>query len=275
MHKKLILAGKYLVSLLLIMIVFLPLLVTVVSSLRAPGTLDVQSPLWLSPSQITFDNYSKVFHERYLVRSAVNTIKIVVVSIVFNVLLGSLTAYCLERFQFRFKKVIYMLFYLAMMVPTNIVEIARFQVIRGLGLYNTLGAPIIIYIAANLMQLYIYRQFISGIPVSLDESAMMDGCGYFRIFSQIIFPLLTPATATLVIIKTVSIVNDMYIPYLYMPKNQNKTLTTFLMRYAGAQQNSWPLLAAGIIVVALPSVILYLLFQKHIVEGVAAGAVKE
>ena len=275
MHKKLILAGKYLVSLLLIMIVFLPLLVTVVSSLRAPGTLDVQSPLWLSPSQITFDNYSKVLHERYLVRSVVNTVKIVVVSIVFNVLLGSLTAYCLERFQFRFKKVIYMLFYLAMMVPTNIVEIARFQVIRGLGLYNTLGAPIIIYIAANLMQLYIYRQFISGIPVSLDESAMMDGCGYFRIFSQIIFPLLTPATATLVIIKTVSIVNDMYIPYLYMPKNQNKTLTTFLMRYAGAQQNSWPLLAAGIIVVALPSVILYLLFQKHIVEGVAAGAVKE
>ena len=274
MHKKLILAGKYLVSLLLIMIVFLPLLVTVVSSLRAPGTLDVQSPLWLSPSQITFDNYSKVFHERYLVRSAVNTIKIVVVSIVFNVLLGSLTAYCLERFRFRFKKVIYMLFYLAMMVPTNIVEIARFQVIRGLGLYNTLGAPIIIYIAANLMQLYIYRQFISGIPVSLDESAMMDGCGYFRIFSQIIFPLLTPATATLVIIKTVSIVNDMYIPYLYMPKNQNKTLTTFLMRYAGAQQNSWPLLAAGIIVVALPSVILYLLFQRHIVEGVEAGAVK-
>ena len=275
MHKKLILAGKYLVSLLLIMIVFLPLLVTVVSSLRAPGTLHVQSPLWLSPSQITFDNYSKVFHERYLVRSAVNTIKIVVVSIVFNVLLGSLTAYCLERFQFRFKKVIYILFYLAMMVPTNIVEIARFQVIRGLGLYNTLGAPIIIYIAANLMQLYIYRQFISGIPVSLDESAMMDGCGYFRIFSQIIFPLLTPATATLVIIKTVSIVNDMYIPYLYMPKNQNKKLTTFLMRYAGAQQNSWPLLVAGIIVVALPSVILYLLFQKHIVEGVAAGAVKE
>lgn len=275
MHKKLALAGKYLVSLLLILIVFLPLLVTIVSSLRAPGTLDAQSPLWLSPSQITFDNYSKVFHERYLVRSIVNTVKIVVVSIIFNVLLGSLTAYCLERFQFRFKKVIYMLFYLAMMVPTNIVEIARFQVIRGLGLYNTLGAPIIIYIAANLMQLYIYRQFISGIPVSLDESAMMDGCGYFRIFSQIIFPLLTPATATLVIIKTVSIVNDMYIPYLYIPKNQNKTLTTFLMRYAGAQQNSWPLLAAGIIVVALPSVILYLLFQKHIVEGVAAGAVKE
>ncbi len=275
MTRKWILAGKYVVSLLLILMITLPLLVTVVSSFKIPGSLDTTSPLWVSYDQITFDNYRKVFKERYLLRAAINTLKIVAVSITINVLFGSLTAYCLERFQFRFKNLIYMLFYLAMMVPTNIVEIARFRVIRGLGLYNTIGAPIIIYIAANLMQLYIYRQFIGGIPVSLDESAMLDGCGYFRTFWQIIFPLLTPATATLIIIKTVSIVNDMYIPYLYMPKNQNKTLTTFLMHYAGAQQNSWPLLAAGIIVVALPTVLLYLFFQKYIIEGIAAGAVKE
>lgn len=123
---------------------------------------------------MTLNNYLSVFKERYLVRAFTNTIKIVAVSIFFNVLVGSITAYCLERFEFRFKKIIYILFYLAMMVPTNIVEIARFQVIRGMGLYNTLGAPIVIYIAANLMQLYIYRQFISGISVSLDESAMLD-----------------------------------------------------------------------------------------------------
>ena len=274
-RKKLSLAGKYAVSLILVLMVFLPLLVTIISSLKIPGSLDAQSPLWISSSDMTLNNYLSVFKERYLVRAFTNTIKIVAVSIFFNVLVGSITAYCLERFEFRFKKIIYILFYLAMMVPTNIVEIARFQVIRGMGLYNTLGAPIVIYIAANLMQLYIYRQFISGISVSLDESAMLDGCGYFRIFAQIIFPLLTPATATLVIIKTVSIVNDMYIPYLYMPKNQNKTLTTFLMRYAGAQQNSWPLLAAGIIVVALPTVLLYIFFQKYIIEVITAGAVKE
>lgn len=275
MHKKLCTDGKYAISVFLILLVFLPLLVTVVSSLKMPGSLDAQSPLWISPSQMTLNNYVKVFKERYLVTAFINTLKIVAVSIFFNILVGSLTAYCLERFEFRFKKIIYILFYLAMMVPTNIVEIARFQVIRGMGLYNTLGAPIIIYIAANLMQLYIYRQFISTIPASLDESAMLDGCGHFRIFAQIIFPLLAPATATLVIIKTVTIVNDMYIPYLYMPKNQNKTLTTFLMRYAGAQQNSWPLLAAGIIVVAFPTVLLYIFFQKYIIEGITAGAVKE
>lgn len=275
MHRKICTLGKYVLSVFLILIVFTPLLVTIVSSLKIPGSLDAQSPLWIAPNQVTLDNYVKVFKEKYLLRAFINTIKIVIVSIFFNILIGSITAYCLERFEFRFKKVIYILFYLAMMVPTNIVEIARFQVIRGMGLYNTLGAPIIIYIAANLMQLYIYRQFIGEISVSLDESAMLDGCGYFRMFSQIIFPLLTPATATLMIIKTVSIVNDMYIPYLYMSKNQNKTLTTFLMRYAGAKQNSWPLLAAGIIVVAVPTVLLYVFFQKYIIEGIMAGAVKE
>ncbi len=275
MHKKMILTGKYLVSLFLILLVFFPLLITLVSSLRMPGSLDSHSPLWIPFDQITFSNYSNVLKEKYLLTSFINTLKIVVVSITFNILLGALTAYCLERFEFRFKQVIYILFYLAMMVPTNIVEIARFRVIRGMGLYNSIGAPIVIYIAANLMQLYIYRQFISGIPISLDESAMLDGCGYFRIFSQIIFPLLAPATATLVIVKTVSIVNDMYIPYLYMPNNRNRTLTTFLMRYAGARQNSWPLLAAGIIVVALPTILLYVFFQKYIIEGIAAGAVKE
>ena len=87
-------------------------------------------------------------------------------------------------------------------------------------------------------RLYIYRQFISTLPVSLDESALLDGCGYFGLFVRIIFPLLAPATATVVIIKAINIINDMYIPYLYMPKNGLRTLTTFLMNYANAQQGS-------------------------------------
>ena len=125
------------------------------------------------------------------------------------------------------------------------------------------------------MQLYIYRQFISTLPVSLDESALLDGCGYFSLFARIIFPLLAPATATVVIIKSISIINDMYIPYLYMPKNKLRTLTTFLMDYANAQEGSWQTLAAGIIVIMIPTVLIYIFFQKYILAGVAAGAVKE
>ena len=170
-----------------------------------------------------------------------------IVSLIFNVMFGTITAFIIERFQ----------------------------IIQGLHLYNTIGAPIVIYVASDLMQLYIYRQFISGISVALDEAALLDGCSYFGLFVKIIFPLLAPATATVCIIKAINIINDMYIPYLYMPKNKLRTLTTFLMNYANAQQGSWQTLEAGIIIIMIPTIALYVFFQKYILAGVAAGAVKE
>ena len=233
------------------------------------------SPLLLPDfSEITMENYGEVFSSKYLLSAFKNTAVIVVISLFFNIIFGSVTAYALERFNFRLKKFIIALFFLGMMIPTFVMEISRFKVIGNLGLYNSLGAPIIIYIASDLMQLYIYRQFIRGIPVDLDESALLDGCGYYRIFLKIIFPLLAPATATLIIIKSVNIINDMYIPYLYMPSTKLKTLSTFLMSYASAQQGSWQILSAAIVVVMIPTLLIYIFFQKYIFEGISAGAVK-
>lgn len=212
---------------------------------------------------------------KYLWIGFKNTLIILGISLFFNVLFGTITAYILERFEFRGKKIVIGLFFLGMLIPSFVTEIARFRIINTLGLYNTLGAPITIYIASDLMQLYIYRQFISGLPVALDEAALLDGCSYFGLFWKVIFPLLAPATATVCIVKAIVIINDMYIPYLYMPKNQLRTLTTFLMNYANAQQGSWQTLAAGIIIIMVPTIILYLFFQKYILAGVTAGAVKE
>jgi len=234
------------------------------------------SPLLLpGMDAITFDNFKKVLSDKYLLIGFKNTGSILLVSLFFNVIFGTITAYIIERFTFRGKKIVVALFFIGMLIPAFVTEIARFQVIQGLNLYNTLGAPIIIYIASDLMQLYIYRQFISGISVSLDEAALIDGCSYYRLFGRIIFPLLMPATATVCIIKAINIINDMYIPYLYMPKNKLRTLTTFLMNYANAQQGSWQHLAAGVIIVMIPTIIIYVFFQKYILAGVAAGAVKE
>lgn len=272
----LILCVKYLVSVVIIAAVIGPLLVTLFTSVKTQVQLGNTSAI-LPPAlgEWTWDNYAEVLGAKLLPDAFKNTGIILVISIFFNVLFGSVTAYCLQRFEFRFKKLIMGCFYLGMMVPTFVVEIARFKVIQSIGLYNTLGAPIIIYVASDLMQLYLYMQFVSKIPKALDESALIDGCGYFRIFYRIIFPLLMPATATVIIIKIVNIVNDMYVPYLYMPKTKLKTLTTFLMNYAGAQQGSWPTLAAAIVVVLIPTVVLYLIFHKQITEGLSAGATKE
>lgn len=267
---------KYLISIGIVCLVLGPILVILFASFKTKGDMVTSSPLLLPAlSKITFDNYERVLGNKMLLSAFKNSFFIVLISVFFNVLLGSITAYCLERFDFKFKRIIFALFIMGMMIPTFVTEIARFKIIQSLGLYNTLGAPIIIYIASDLMQIYIYRQFVAKIPVSLDESALVDGCSYFRLFAQIIFPLLAPATATLIIIKSVTIINDMYIPYLYMPNNKLKTLTTFLMDFAGAQQGSWQRLSAAIVIVLIPTVLIYIFFQRYILEGISAGAVKE
>lgn len=264
------------ICLFMVVVVILPILLTLFASLKSGADMVNTSPLALPPlERITFSNFERVLSDRNLYVGLRNTVVILAISLVFNVAFGTVTAYIIERFNFRFKGFVVSLFFLGMLIPTFVTEISRFKIISGLGLYNTLAAPIVIYVASDLMQLYIYRQFISKISVSLDESAILDGCSYWGLFVRIIFPLLKPATATVCIIKSITIINDMYIPYLYMPKTKLRTLTTYLMNYANAQQGSWQTLAAGIIVIMLPTVLLYIFFQNYILAGVVAGAVKE
>lgn len=267
---------KQIICIAMVLVVLAPILLTLFASLKTKADMVLTSPLLLPPlKNITFDNFTKVLTDKYLIIGFKNTGIMLVISLFFNVMFGTITAFIIERFNFRGKKIVVGLFFIGMLIPTFVTEISRFKVIQGLNLYNTLGAPIIIYIASDLMQLYIYRQFISTLPVSLDEAALIDGCSYFKLFRKIIFPLLAPATATVCIIKAINIINDMYIPYLYMPKNKLRTLTTFLMNYANAQQGSWQTLAAGIIIIMIPTIIIYVFFQRYILAGIAAGAVKE
>lgn len=267
---------KQIICLCMVVVVMAPILLTLFAALKTKADTVTTSPLLLPAfSKITFENFAKVLSDKYLILGFRNTALILLISLFFNVMFGTITAYIIERFDFKGKRIVVALFFIGMLIPTFVTEIARFRIIQGLHLYNTLGAPIVIYVASDLMQLYIYRQFISGLSVALDEAALLDGCSYFGVFSKIIFPLLAPATATVCIIKAINIINDMYIPYLYMPKNKLRTLTTFLMNYANAQQGSWQSLAAGIIIIMIPTIAIYVFFQKYILAGIAAGAVKE
>lgn len=268
--------GKQLICLSMVAVVMAPILLTLFAALKTKTDMVTTSPLLLPPlDRITLENFKEVLTDKYLLLGFKNTGIILIISLIFNVMFGTITAFVIERFQFKGKGIVVSLFFMGMLIPTFVTEIARFQIIQGMHLYNTIWAPIIIYVASDLMQLYIYRQFISGLSVALDEAALLDGCSYFGLFVKIIFPLLAPATATVCIIKAINIINDMYIPYLYMPKNKLRTLTTFLMNYANAQQGSWQSLAAGIIIIMIPTIAIYIFFQKYILAGVAAGAVKE
>lgn len=265
---------SYIIMCLITVIVFLPIVITVFASFKTAAQIGVDFPLKM-PSFTYLENYMTVFTKGKILLGFKNSVLIVVISLVLNTFLGSMTAFTLNRFNFRFKKVIMALFVVGMVIPVYVTEIARFPLLHSMGVYNTMFAPIIIYAATDLMQIYIYTQFVEKISVSLDESAMLDGCSYFGIFFKIIFPLLLPATATLGIIKAVDIMNDMYIPYLYMPSSKLRTMTTTLMDFSSSRAGSWEILSAAIIVVLIPTVLIYIVFQKFIFAGIVAGAVKE
>ena len=255
------------------LIVLLPLLLVVLSSFKTPEQIAMGNHLSL-PAPFTLENYTEVFVKGNILTGLKNSVLLVIGTVIVNVLLSSMVAYSLSRFEFTLKKVYFLLFSLAMLVPSFIAEITRFGIIGKIGLYDTLFTPMIIYISTDILQIYVYKQFIDQIPYSLDESARIDGCSYFTIYWKIIFPLILPATATLIILKSVDILNDMYTPYLYMPSAENATLTTMLMNYVG-RSGSWAKLSAAIVLVMLPTIIMYLIFKKKILSGIVAGAVKE
>lgn len=255
------------------LIVILPLLITLFSSFKTATQIARESVLAF-PKPFTFQNYIDVYKDGNMLVAFKNSALLVFFTVVINSLLASMVAYSLSRFEFKLKRLFFFLLSVGMLLPGFIAEITRFGIIINLGVYDTLLAPLLIYVGTDLMQIYIYKQFIDQIPPSLDESAMIDGCSYFKIYWKVIFPVIIPATATLAILKSVAVLNDMFTPYLYMPSPRNATMTTMLMTYVG-RSGSWSKLSAAVIVVMLPGIILYLLFRKKILAGMTAGAVKE
>lgn len=258
----------------MVVLVILPLAVTVFASMKTPVEIGGGSPL-TPPAGFNLENYITVFQVGGVFRSFYNSLFLVVVSLGINTFLASTVSYCLSRFDFRLKKLILLLFLMGMIVPVYVTEISRFGIIKMLGLYNTRWAGVAIYAGADMMQVYVYLQFMSQIPRSLDESAMIDGLSLSRIYWKIILPLLMPAVATLGILKMVDIMNDMYIPFLYMPSMKLRTLTTNLMAaFSDPRLGAWQNLSAAIVVVMLPVTLFYLMFQKQVMRGIMSGAVK-
>lgn len=265
---------QYLVLLFATFGVLFPPYVVFVNAFKNKDEFGSSSPFALPKSFGNLENFRIVFERAHMDQAFLNTFVIIIVSLVGNVLLGTMVAYAVGRFDFRGKKVILASFLAATIIPTITTQVAVFSVIQKLHLFNTIYAPIVLYIGADVVQIYVYLQFIRNIPYELDESAMIDGASLFRIYWNVIFPLLGPATATLVILKTISIYNDLYIPYLYMPKAKLGVVSTAIMRFAGINQAEWNYICAAIFIIMIPTVLIYLFLQKYIFSGVTSGAVK-
>ncbi|WP_438434220.1 carbohydrate ABC transporter permease [Gorillibacterium sp. sgz500922] len=272
-QSKVVTTLKYLLLIAAAFIVFFPIYSVIIGAFKTQVEY-YQSGMALPKNFGNFANFTKVLKIGKLIPSFGNTLVILLISLAGNILFGTMVAYALGRFKFKLRGPIMGLYLGAQLIPTITTQVSTFSIIKFFGLYNTMGAPILLYLGADVLQIVIYLQFINSIPKDLDESAMMEGASLFKIYRSIIFPLLAPATATLVILKTISIYNDFYTPYLYMPSQKLRVVSTAIYSFVGPNAAQVNVISAGILLIFIPTVLIFLFLQKFIFSGVTSGAVK-
>lgn len=257
------------------LVVLLPLVVVLLTSLKSEKEMaNTSGALELPHDLLNFHNYVTAFQDGEMLSAFSNTAIILLISIGGTVLIGSMTAYAIDRFTFRFKKLVVALFLTAALVPGVTTQVATFQIVNSFGMFDSLWAPIALYMGTDIVSIYIFLQFVRSIPVSLDESARLDGANAFTIYRKIIFPLLKPATATVVIVKGITVYNDFYIPFLYMPSEDLGVISTSLFRFRGPYAAHWEVISAGAVLVILPTLIVFLSLQRFIYNGFTRGATR-
>ncbi|GEL95566.1 carbohydrate ABC transporter permease [Cellulomonas composti] len=264
---------KYLTLVAACLVTVVPIAVIVLGSFKGHQEFLTSGPLDL-PTGFDLENYVTAFTKGKMAQGFVNTTIILVLSLVGTIVIGSMTAYAIDRFEFRGRGVVLALFLLATLVPAVTTQVATFQVVNQLGLFNTRWAAIVLFMGTDIVSIYIFVQFMRSIPRELDEAATLDGANRLTIFYRIIFPLLKPAIATVVIIKGIAIYNEFYVPFLYMPSQDLGVISTSLFRFKGPFSADWEVICAGVVVVLLPTLIGFLLLQRYIYNGLTAGATK-
>lgn len=265
---------KHILIWIAVAVIIFPPYVLVMNAFKDKQEFTQTSVFKLPASFLNFDNFIDVLQRAHLDKAYMNTITIIVIAVIGNIFLGTMVAFVLGRFDFKLKKAVMGAYIAVSFVPTITTQVATFTVINNLHLYNTIWASIVLHFGTSVLQIFIYLQFIRNIPKELDEAAMMEGASLFRIYRMIIFPLLAPATATIAIIKTIDIYNDMFIPYLYMPSRSLVVVSTSLMNFSSERSTEWELMSAAILMIMVPIVVLYLFFQKYVFAGIVSGAVK-
>ena len=180
-----------------------------------------------------FSNYVTAFMNGQMLTGFKNTLFIFIVSMVGKLTLGSMFVYVMNRFDFRYKKLILTLFMTAMLIPHITSQVATSGDFQSMGLFNTIWSVIVLNLGTDDFSIYIFMQYLDEIPISLDESAYLDGASQFQIFRKIILPNLKAPIVTMLIISGVGVYNDFYNPFLYMPARELKVISTALFAFKG------------------------------------------
>ena len=265
---------KYLVLIVTSVIMLIPMVVVLFGAFKTTEEFQTTSPLAMPQNWLNFENFKTAFVKGNMVTGFINTVIVVGISVALTIIFGTMTAYVINRFKFRFSKIVNTAFLVASLIPSITMQMSVFQIISKLGLFNHRAALIILFAGTDIISIYIFVQFLENISVSLDESAIIDGASYFTIYRKIILPLLKPAIVTVVIIKGVGFYNEFYTAFLYNPDPNLAVISTALFKFKGPFGAQWEIICAGVVITIIPALIIFLSLQKQIYSGLTNGAVK-
>ncbi|WP_024820768.1 carbohydrate ABC transporter permease [Arthrobacter sp. 31Y] len=259
------------VSIVVFIIPLLFMVLTAVKDRKEAAKLDFA---W--PTNFQFvENFTAVLSARkfMLVTAFINSTILTVVSVTILVILAAMVAWVLQRRKSRWNGVANFLILSGLIIPPAIVP--TIWVLQSMGLFKTLPGLILIEVAFGLsFCVMLFRAFIASIPKELDEAAVIDGCGPIRLFFRVIFPLLRSVIVTVIVVQSVHIFNDFQNPLYFLPGDANATVQLTLFNFQSQFTTNYNLLFMNILLITVPPFIMYLFFNRQIVAGMTAGAVK-
>ena len=233
----------------------------------------IRIPLVIFPEIPQWENYSSVWNKFPIMRLYVNTFMVMVISIVCQILVCSLAAYAFARLEFPGKNFLFMISLSMMMIPYQIFLVPHYDIMVSWKLNNTLTALWLPKIF-NIFALFMLRQFFSSLPCDLDEAAQLDGCSRFRIYWNILLPLLKSPIVALCILTGLGTWKDLMWPLIINVDMEKMVLSAGLANLTGQNITNYPELMAGGALAAMPMIILFFFFQKQFVEGIAMSGTK-
>ena len=253
-----------------VVVILIPLLWTICMALKPNGEMYTDN---FFPRQIAWDNFYKAVTSIDFFRYLLNTCKILVPVMIGTVLSSAIVAYGFSRFDFKGKRVWFLILLATMMLPGQVTMIPCYLIFRQLGWVNTvLPLTVPSFFGGGAFNIFLLRQFMSGIPKDFDEAARIDGAGAFKIFTRVMLPMCRPVLTAVGIFTFMGVWNDFNGPLIYLYDQKKYTIALGLAFFKGLYTSQWNLMMAATVLVMLPVLILFFIAQDYIIDGISISS---
>ncbi|MGO4787204.1 carbohydrate ABC transporter permease [Paenibacillus sp. 2KB_20] len=227
------------------------------------------------PKEWMTENLFRAWELGNMGRAMLNSTVVTITAVVLTILLSVLAAYVLSRFEFRFKKLVVVLFTTGLLIPIHSTLVPLFIMMKNIGLLDTYGALILPYTAFELpIAIFLAMAYMSSIPREIEEAAMIDGSGWWGIFGRMILPLCTPIVATISILAFLRFWNDFSFALVFINTQALKTLPLSLSLFSDGFGTDYSLTMGAMAIAVIPTIVAYLILQEQIMKGMVAGSIK-